>query len=470
MQNSTILNYKLLKKIGEGGFAEVWLAEHTRLGTKVAIKVLDRKIIEMDGFKERFLRAAKLLTSLKHPNIVDILDYDDSERYAMIMEYLEGPQLKDYIQQNYNPKEPLAIVPLFLQLLDAVEFIHSKGVIHRDIKPANVIITHPFTRNPKLKLLDFDVAKDLNSENTVTITNQQMGTITYMSPEQIESSKHIDKRSDIYTLGVVLFYVLTGRPAYISQADSQYRLMDKIMKEPLPNLETINPNIPNWAVSILRKATAKKANERYQNCREFKDAIEDGLNDITIITPKKVKKNYPILLIVSILGFLLITASYFFYKNSKSKNISDVEDTPKKNIDTISIIKKQQEKPVINPEVVETSVSEFPEEVKFPEGAEEYIYTVKKNETFLEIALRFNVTFDKLRRFNDNIDTDKIKIGVTKLKIPIQAIHTVGPGDILRVVAVKYNISIEALMAANKKNKNITERGEKLIIPLKNKW
>lgn len=287
MQNSTILNYKLLQKIGEGGFAEVWLAEHTKLGTKVAIKVLDRKIIEMDGFKERFLRAAKLLSSLKHPNIVEIIDYDDTEKYAMIMEYLEGPMYREHINQKYVSSQPLQFVPLFLQLLDAVSFIHAKGVIHRDIKPTNVIVLQDANNQYRAKLLDFDIAKDLNYEHTSTLTNQQMGTLTYMSPEQIVSSKNIDIRSDIYSLGVVFFYVLSGKPAYSSQVDSQFQLMEKIVKEPLPDLKTINPNIPNWAIDVLKKATAKDAKDRFQTCNEFKQAIETGLNQKEVIEEEK---------------------------------------------------------------------------------------------------------------------------------------------------------------------------------------
>lgn len=287
MQNSTILNYKLLKKIGEGGFAEVWLAEHTKLGTKVAIKVLDRKIIEMDGFKERFLRAAKLLSSLKHPNIVEIIDYDDTEKYAMIMEYLEGPMYREHINQKYVSSQPLQFVPLFLQLLDAVGFIHAKGVIHRDIKPTNVIVLQDSNNQYRAKLLDFDIAKDLNYEHTSTLTNQQMGTLTYMSPEQIVSSKKIDIRSDIYSLGVVFFYVLSGKPAYSSQVDSQFQLMEKIVKEPLPDLKTINPNIPNWAIDVLKKATAKDAKDRFQTCNDFKKAIEAGLNQKEVIDEEK---------------------------------------------------------------------------------------------------------------------------------------------------------------------------------------
>ncbi len=287
MQNSTILNYKLLKKIGEGGFAEVWLGEHIKLGTKVAIKVLDRKIIEMDGFKERFLRAAKLLSSLKHPNIVEIIDYDDTEKYAMIMEYLEGPMYREHINQKYVSSQPLQFVPLFLQLLDAVGFIHAKGVIHRDIKPTNVIVLQDANNQYRAKLLDFDIAKDLNYEHTSTLTNQQMGTLTYMSPEQIVSSKNIDIRSDIYSLGVVFFYVLSGKPAYSSQVDSQFQLMEKIVKEPLPDLKTINPNIPNWAIDVLKKATSKEAKDRFQTCDEFKKEIEAGLNQKELIDEEK---------------------------------------------------------------------------------------------------------------------------------------------------------------------------------------
>lgn len=375
MQNSTILNYKLLKKIGEGGFAEVWLGEHTKLGTKVAIKVLDRKIIEMDGFKERFLRAAKLLSSLKHPNIVEIIDYDDTEKYAMIMEYLEGPMYREHINKNYVATQPLQFVPLFLQLLDAVGFIHAKGVVHRDIKPTNVIVLQDSNNQYRAKLLDFDIAKDLNYEHTSTLTNQQMGTLTYMSPEQVVSSKNIDIRSDIYSLGVVFFYVLSGKPAYSSQADSQFQLMEKIVKEPLPDLKTINPNIPNWAIEVLKKATAKEAKDRFQTCKEFKQAIEASLNQTEVIdeektsilnTPPpatnetekttifvekpKIKKqetevqtnNTKLFLILGAV-VLLGAAGFYFFQNKTDKPVVTAENTVK--ADSVAVVNSMVEIP-----------------------------------------------------------------------------------------------------------------------------
>ncbi len=386
MQNSTILNYKLLKKIGEGGFAEVWLGEHTKLGTMVAIKVLDRKIIEMDGFKERFLRAAKLLSSLKHPHIVEIIDYDDTEKYAMIMEYLEGSMYREHINQKYISSQPLQFVPLFLQLLDAVGFIHTKGVIHRDIKPTNVIVLQDGSNQYRAKLLDFDIAKDLNYEHTVTLTNQQMGTVTYMSPEQIVNSKNIDIRSDIYSLGVVFFYVLSGKPAYSTQVDSQFQLMEKIVKEPLPNLKTINPNIPNWAIDVLKKATAKEAKDRFQTCSEFKKAIERGLSQETIMDEEKTSilntepprinetektmvfvekpkvktekhkveirtSNYKVFLIVSAVVLLGALGFYFFQNSADHPPIADVKAVAVDSVAAVdSIFTKPNKKGIENSE------------------------------------------------------------------------------------------------------------------------
>lgn len=365
MQNTTILNYRLIRKIGEGGFAEVWLGEHIKLGTKVAIKLLDKKIVELDGFKDRFLRAAKLLSSLKHPHIVEVIDYDDSDKYAMIMEYLEGPMFRDYINQHYITTNPLQFIPLFIQVLDAVGYVHKKGVIHRDIKPTNVIVLHSEDKIPETKLLDFDIAKDVNSEHTATLTNQQMGTITYMSPEQIISSKDIDLRSDIYSLGVMLFYVVSGKAAYSAQADSQFTLMEKIVKQPLSDLKSINPNIPDWVVDVLRKSTEKDPGKRFQSCQEFKKAILDHIDakhddektqivqninseetQVFVDTNKKIKrdsvidrgkeeviitqkKKAPALLIALVVFALVSIGAYFYvkYDTQKTTDSSTLSDS-----------------------------------------------------------------------------------------------------------------------------------------------
>lgn len=364
MQNTTILKYKLLKKIGEGGFAEVWLGEHEKLNNKVAIKILDTKIVEMDGFKERFLRAAKLLSSLKHPYIVEVIDYDDTDRYVMIMEYLDGPMFREYITKNYNASKPLEFIPLFLQVIEAVGFIHQKGVIHRDIKPTNVIIQQLSDSTLRAKLLDFDIAKDLNSEHTATLTNQQMGTITYMSPEQVLSAKAIDERSDIYSLGVMMFFVLTGKAAYSAQTDSQFKLMEKIVKEPLPDIKTINTNIPDWAVAVVNKATHKQPEMRFQNCQEFRDAILSGMSQKAVTeeektvmmdsektqffsktepvtqstaqaepetpTPEPKKTNSKAILIGLLLAMVITAIGVYFYINhDKKDSVSQVEAVQK---------------------------------------------------------------------------------------------------------------------------------------------
>jgi serine/threonine protein kinase len=363
MQNTTILNYKLIKKIGEGGFAEIWLAEHIKLGTKVAVKVLDKKIVEIEGFKDRFLRAAKLLNSLKHPNIVEIIDFDDSEYYVMVMEYLEGPMFREYINQNYNPNEPLKFLPLFLQVVEAVGFIHQKGIIHRDIKPTNVILIN-LNNQLRAKLLDFDIAKDLNSDHTATLTTQQMGTITYMSPEQVLSAKNIDIKSDIYSLGIMLFYVLTGKPVYSSQVDSQFKLMEKIVKEPLPDLKLFNLNIPDWADKILKKATDKDPIKRFQTCKEFADAINKELNqpsqidtektvffqepspqntiieDKTVMFEQSTKKKFPILIVGIVLVAVLAGLSYLFLRDSTTENKEETTLNPVKDSTNVPQNKK----------------------------------------------------------------------------------------------------------------------------------
>lgn len=267
MIGKKILNYRISRLIGEGGMATVYEAIHEKLDTKVAIKVLNPVLTANANIRQRFLQEAKMIASLNHQNIVKVIDYEEqSDFLAIVMEYLDGSDLSDYIKEN--GKLPLnESVRLFIKVLDAFSYAHSKCIVHRDVKPSNIFLVG----NIEPKILDFGIAKMLETDAALTHTGTQMGTPVYMSPELVNADKNIDHRSDIYSLGVTLFYILQGQPPYDATTISNFQIFNKIYAEPLPLLSGV-PDIFN---QIIQKATAKKPDDRFQSCNEFGAAIAD---------------------------------------------------------------------------------------------------------------------------------------------------------------------------------------------------
>ena len=260
MIDSTIGKYKILRLIGEGGMASVYEAEHEMLGTKVAIKILNPLLSSNHQIKERFRNEARLMASLDHPNITRVIDFDEQpQQLSILMEYLGGENLNQRIKRN-GPLSVSEVEEVFSQTLKACQFAHDKGVVHRDIKPSNIFILP----NGQVKILDFGIAKLVRQGNEMTQTGTQLGTPVYMSPEQVKAEKTIDHRSDIYSLGVTLFFAINGKPPYDSATDSQFHIFNKIVFEPLP--ET---NLQNPFRGIIEKACQKNREDRFQTCEEW---------------------------------------------------------------------------------------------------------------------------------------------------------------------------------------------------------
>ena len=263
-------NYEILRKIGEGAQGEVYLAKDKRLGRKVAIKSLHVDLITNTVLKERFIGEAKLLGQLSHSSIVTLYDYIvDTSGYHLIMEYLKGNQLDDYINKVSGPINEIRAIDIFLQVLDGIHHIHKLNIVHRDIKPSNIIIDE----NDKIKLLDFGIAKDYSNDPNLTVVGQSVGgTPMYMSPEHISNAK-ITVQSDIYSLGVTFWNMLTGKAPY--QGLSLAKIYSKIENEELPAIEKIYPFASKKLNDIIKKATAKDPKKRYDSCLSFIRAIED---------------------------------------------------------------------------------------------------------------------------------------------------------------------------------------------------
>lgn len=262
--------YEILRKIGEGAQGEVYLAKDKRLGRKVAIKSLHVDLITNTVLKERFIGEAKLLGQLSHSSIVTLYDYIvDTSGYHLIMEYLKGNQLDDYINKVSGPINEIRAINIFLQVLDGIHHIHKLNIVHRDIKPSNIIIDE----KDKIKLLDFGIAKDYSNDPNLTVVGQSVGgTPMFMSPEHISNAK-ITIQSDIYSLGVTFWNMLTGKAPY--EGLSLAKIYSKIENEELPPIEKIYPFASKKLNDIIKKATAKDPRKRYDSCLSFTRAIED---------------------------------------------------------------------------------------------------------------------------------------------------------------------------------------------------
>ena len=277
MINTIIGKYKITKLIGEGGMASVYEAEHEMLGTKVAIKVLNPILSANSQIRERFRNEAKLMASLDHPNITKVIDFDEQpQQLSIVMEYLNGEDLNKKIKSKGALSEK-EIVAIFSQSLSAFQYAHEKGIAHRDIKPSNIFVLPDGT----VKILDFGIAKLFGQSNEMTQTGTQMGTPIYMSPEQVKADKTIDHRSDIYSLGVTLYYALNGKPPYDSNTTSQFDIFSKIVYEQL-TLGDIHSRFD----AIIRKACAKDRDERYQSCDAFLSEINSESNSKNIDSKK----------------------------------------------------------------------------------------------------------------------------------------------------------------------------------------
>jgi len=271
MIGQTIANYEIKSLLGEGGMGTVYLAEHTKLGRRVAIKVLLPHLLKNEIVRERFMNEAKLMSSLQHPNIVTLFDYiEDALGLSLIMEYVQGQPLDDYILQVSGPIPEKDAVSLFDQVLAGFSYAHKMGLVHRDIKPSNFIIT----LDKKIKILDFGIAKLVGqSGNKLTKTGSHIGTVYYMSPEQVRGYE-LDLRSDIYALGVTFFQMLTGTCPY-EGLTTEFDVFNKIVGEELPDPRTIYPGISDHMCFVIQKATAKNLEDRFQTCDEFAQALEN---------------------------------------------------------------------------------------------------------------------------------------------------------------------------------------------------
>ena len=277
MINKIICNrYKILYHLGNGGMATVWLGYDTILDRQVAIKTFKIDANDEDAVK-RFNREAKAVTSLSHPNIVSIYDVEnEGEFYYLILEYVKGMTLKDYMIKN--PRIPIeTIVHIAKQIASGLSHAHQNGIIHRDIKPQNILMNDNLT----CKITDFGIARAYG-DTTLTQTNQMLGTVYYLSPEQARGNV-ATAQSDIYSLGILIFEMITGQIPF--KGESAVAIALKHLQEELPDIDKYRENVPQSVKNIVLKATMKNPNERYISSKELFEDLS------TVLNPERLYEN-----------------------------------------------------------------------------------------------------------------------------------------------------------------------------------
>jgi len=277
LAGATLGRYQIVARLGRGGMADVYKGFQPSLDRYVAIKVLHPSMVEEAEFVQRFQREAKNVARLRHPNIIQVFDYDNQgDIYYMVMEFLDGPTLKAALEEVHRRREEMPLLVALRIVSDvgaALAYAHEMGVVHRDVKPANIMLD----RSGRVILTDFGVAKMLTGTK-VTVTGTVLGTPAYMSPEQ-GSGEPGDSRSDIYSLGVVLFELATGRLPY--DADTPLAVLLKHAHDPLPIPRSVNPDIPESVERLILRSLAKDPADRYPT-------VQAMLDDIAALPPATV--------------------------------------------------------------------------------------------------------------------------------------------------------------------------------------
>ena len=370
--------YEIIKTIGEGGMANVYLANDTILDRKVAIKVLRGDLSNDEKFIRRFKREALSVSNLSHPNIVEVYDVGEEDgNYYIVMEYIEGKTLKQLLQKR-GALTLNEVIDIMTQLTDGLAHAHEAYIIHRDIKPQNIMIED----NGLVKITDFGIAMALNSTQ-LTQTNSVMGSVHYLPPEQA-NGKGSTVKSDIYSLGILMYELLTGSVPF--KGDTAVEIALKHMKEKIPSIRKQNPTIPHSVENIVLKATAKNPKNRYDNVRDmYKDlqtalqrdnekrlvyeypendleetkvipqvtkevkqvidkptAKEEDTDDDSVLKEKDEKNKLPIILAVVLLGTLIVLAGVYLLITSK--DVKEVKVPNVVGLTTEEAIKKIKEK------------------------------------------------------------------------------------------------------------------------------
>ncbi|GEM_PF-805190 len=269
LEGTRLGDYELIERIGGGGMAEVYRARQLRaFNREVALKVIRPGFSEQEEFRARFLREAQVISRLSHPHILPLIDFGEQDTILyLVMQLVREGNLRDLLRAQQGPLPLAQAISLFTQLCSAVQYAHSQGIIHRDIKPQNVLLQ----QGTHVLLADFGIARASN-EQGMTATGAGIGTAEYMAPEQ--ALGRADARSDIYSLGIVLYQMLTGAVPFAGATPIQ--VMMRHTNEPLPDPRTFNPNLPPLLVQALQTALEKAPDARFQSAQSLGRAVQEA--------------------------------------------------------------------------------------------------------------------------------------------------------------------------------------------------
>ncbi len=329
-------NFRIVSVLGKGGMGIVYKAYDTRLDRYVAIKLLSSSVIDKERFVERFKREAKNQAKLTHPNIVAVYGFIEySNLLGIVMEYVEGESLEKVVdrQGRFNLQD---VIYILKHLLQGIGYAHQRGFIHRDIKPSNIILN----KEGITKIMDFGISKSLY-DNNMTKTGSKIGTVYYMSPEQIRGHD-VTNRSDIYSIGCTIYEMITGQPPF--DFTSEYEVMDGHLKKTIPKMSERVHGLPEKLEKIIAKALQKDANARYANCEEMYNEVLDVDKHLSKIqtsyfekVPQRSKK-YKFLAASTFIGagiFLLVLMYLVINQVSSILNSNELEKFKKHSIQSL---------------------------------------------------------------------------------------------------------------------------------------
>ena len=275
---TVIAGYRIESLIGRGGMSVVYLAHHESLERKAALKLLAPELAENEAFRQRFIRESRIAAGIDHPNVVPVYDAGEADGLLFIsMRYVRGSDLKTLLAER-GPLDPPDVVRVMDQLAAALDAAHDEGLVHRDVKPANILLSPatPPTRVGHVYLADFGLTKKSLSGSGITKSGQFVGTIDYVAPEQIRSEP-VDGRTDVYSLGGVLYECLTGEPPFVR--DTEVAVMFSHLNDPPPRPTTVRPELPGAIDGVVATAMAKSPADRPRTPGELAVAVRDALRD-----------------------------------------------------------------------------------------------------------------------------------------------------------------------------------------------
>ncbi len=437
--------YEVIKSIGDGGMANVFLAKDTILDRSVAIKVLRGDLSGDEKFVRRFQREALSASSLSHPNIVQIYDVgEDNGDYFIVMEYIKGLTLKQLVKKRGN-LTVAEVVDIMLQITSAMGVAHDSLIIHRDLKPQNVLIED----DGGIKITDFGIAMALNATQ-LTQTNSAMGSVHYFPPEQA-NGKGASLKSDVYSLGIMMYELLTGTLPF--RGDNAVEIALKHLKEPIPSIKDEFPDIPQSIENIVISATAKNPKNRYSNANEMHNDLLTALNKERINEPKRklrysegnleeveiasnndnidnsfVKqinddedgKNKKIIILSAIFGVLVLGLAFAFLVLPNLTKVPDIKIPDVSNLTEIEAEQKLEDLGLIVKAEVEEKPSDLTPEGKVIETSPSKGRTVKKGTEITLIVSTGEMTYEVEDYTDKNSNEIKGKLEAYGIKVKIE--------------------------------------------------